>query len=163
MKNPMKHRRTRSSLKARLRGELYLIMAGVFVAALAFWSIRRSTRPQHVDRSGRAEVPRFYERADAAKPFPATLSPVVFKDPVVAHAYEIAKKSPELMVQLPCYCWCSRDMGHRSLLDCYASIHSESCDICIKEALLAETMSRAGKSADEIRTALIRGDWKTAH
>ena len=159
----MNQRRTRRSLKARFRGDLYLIMAGVFVAAWAFWSILRSTRPQPVGTSGSAEVPRFYQRADTAKPFPATLSPVAFKDPVVAHAYEIAKKSPELMVQLPCYCWCSRDLGHRSLLDCYASVHAESCDICIKEALLAEAMSRAGKSGDEIRAAIIHGDWKTAH
>ena len=163
MKNPKKNKRTRCSLKARLQGELYLIMVGVFVAALAFLSIRRAAKPQHVDTSGGAEVPRFYERPDAAKPFPATLSPVAFKDPVVAHAYEIAMKSPELMVQLPCYCWCSRDMRHRSLLDCYASVHAESCDICIKEALLAEAMSRAGKSADEIRAAIIHGDWKAAH
>lgn len=72
----MNQRRTRRSLKARFRAELYLIMVGVFVAALAFLSIWRSMRPPAVDTSGRAEVPRFYESTDAAKPFPATLSPL---------------------------------------------------------------------------------------
>ena len=156
-----KNKTSRSLNKAGLKEKLVLYGAGASLVALLIGlhlSSVRSTRPERTQA-----VPLFYESAEAAKPFPATLSPAVFQDPVVAHAYEIAKKSPGLMVQLPCYCWCSRDMGHRSLLDCYTSVHAESCDICIKEALLAETMSRAGRRIDEIRAAIILRDWTTEH
>jgi hypothetical protein len=35
----------------------------------------------------------------------------------------------------------------------------KSCNICIKEALLAGKMHREGKSVEEIRAAIIHGDW----
>jgi hypothetical protein len=34
-----------------------------------------------------------------------------------------------------------------------------SCNICIRESLLAAKMHRQGKSPQEIRTAIIQGQW----
>ncbi|MCU1328106.1 MAG: hypothetical protein JWN34_3476, partial [Bryobacterales bacterium] len=45
---------------------------------------------------------------------------------------------------------------------CYMDDHASACDMCMKEAFLAETMTRAGKSPTEIRTAIVRGDWQSA-
>ncbi|HJT71120.1 MAG TPA: hypothetical protein VJ731_13050 [Terriglobales bacterium] len=39
------------------------------------------------------------------------------------------------------------------------SFSPATCNICIKEALLADRMHREGKSAEEIRAAIIHGDW----
>lgn len=105
------------------------------------------------------QVPSFYQSAEAAKPFPATLPPETFDKPAVARAYRAAREIPGVLAQPPCYCWCNR-IGHRSLLDCFASRHAESCLICTNEALLAERMTRAKKMPPEIREAIIRGDWR---
>jgi len=105
-----------------------------------------------------AEVPLYYERAEEAMPFPATLAPESFKRADVQGAYQTAKEIPEVLVQQPCYCYCQRK-GHRSLLDCFRTDHAVGCNICIKESLLAGQMHRQGKSAQEIRMAIIQGQW----
>lgn len=70
-----------------------------------------------------ARVPAYHATAAAARPLPATLSPDLFAAiPVVARAYRIAKRIPEVLAQQPCYCHCDR-MGHVGLLDCYRSDH----------------------------------------
>lgn len=113
-----------------------------------------------VAQNAQQRVPPFYQSAEAAKPFPATLPPETFDQPAVARAYRAAREIPGVLAQQPCYCWCNR-MGHRSLLDCFASRHAEGCLICTNEALLAERMTRARKTPAEIRDAIIRGDWRS--
>ncbi len=68
------------------------------------------------------QIPPFYASEAEAKPFPETLSPSLFRDPVVAKAYRIAKRIPGVLAQQPCYCYCDR-FGHGSLLDCYRDDH----------------------------------------
>jgi Protein of unknown function with PCYCGC motif len=106
-------------------------------------------------------VPSYFASAEAAKPYPATLPPEQFPNPIVAHAYQVAKEIPGTLAQQPCYCYCSITAGHRGLLDCYADLHASSCSVCIQEALLAEKLTKEGRSASEIREAIIRGDWRT--
>lgn len=166
----MTHRKaTRAEPKrwAWIREEKWVLGLALFLAALVFFSFFRPS-PSHptapIASDGSAagtQIPAYYPSAEAAQPFPRTLSPALFKtNPTAERAYEIAKDNPGLLAQQPCYCWCSRDEGHRSLLDCYASRHAETCDICVKEALLAGQMDQAGKTAEEIRAAIIRGEWQ---
>ncbi len=54
------------------------------------------------------------------------------------------------------------EKGHRSLLDCFKTDHAASCNICVREALLAGQMHRQQKSIQEIRTAIIQGPWASA-
>ncbi len=68
------------------------------------------------------QIPPFHASEAEAKPFPETLSPSLFRDPVVAQAYRIAKRIPGVLAQQPCYCYCDR-FGHGSLLDCYRDDH----------------------------------------
>jgi hypothetical protein len=109
-------------------------------------------------RSQKAPVPPYLSEAEAKKPLPPTQSPSNFTDPQAVRAYKIAKEIPMVLAQQPCYCWCSRG-GHRSLHDCYVDTHGEHCDICQKEAFLADKMHKQGKSAADIRAAIERGDW----
>jgi hypothetical protein len=110
---------------------------------------------------GPAAVPPFLSAEEARKKLPGTLAPDGFSNPQVKRAYRIAKAIPAVIAQQPCFCWCSRS-GHQSLLSCYMDDHASACDMCMKEAFLAETMTRAGKSPTEIRTAIVRGDWQSA-
>ena len=75
-------------------------------------------------------------------------------------AYRVAGQIPEVLAQLPCYCYCDR-RGHRGLLDCFASKHGADCDICVKEAIFAMQEHRKGKTPEQIRAEIVHGDWKT--
>lgn len=92
-----------------------------------------------------------------SNPLPQTLAPDRFDHPVLKRAYAAAARNREIVAQLPCYCWCNR-MGHRSLLDCFASNHGANCDVCIKEVILADELAKKGKTASQIRDAVIRKD-----
>ncbi|MCL6566091.1 MAG: PCYCGC domain-containing protein [Acidobacteriia bacterium] len=71
----------------------------------------------------RERVPPFYADAESAKPYPRILPAEQFRNyPAAARAYRVAAAMPEVLVQLPCYCWCDK-FGHGSLLDCFASSH----------------------------------------
>ncbi len=39
--------------------------------------------------------------------------------PFQTHAYELAAKIPAVLHQQPCYCYCDRGMGHKSLHSCF--------------------------------------------
>ncbi len=88
-----------------------------------------------------------------------TLDPALFQGDV-HQAYVIAERHPALLIQLHCYCGCDREVGHRSLLDCYRDRHATTCPICLGEALMAGRMADEGKSIDQIREAV---DARYAH
>jgi hypothetical protein len=105
-------------------------------------------------------VPDHFATAEAAKPLTQTLDPKKFSVPYVVKSYQLAKDIPEVLAQQPCYCYCDTGFGHKSLLDCHKDNHSAECLVCVKEALLAGQLHKAGKSAAEIRAAIIRGEWQ---
>jgi hypothetical protein len=105
-------------------------------------------------------VPAYFRSAAAAQPYPTLVPAVDFsRDPVVERAYAVAAKIPGVLAQQPCYCHCDR-MGHRSLLDCYASDHAAGCDICLMEGLFAGQMTQQGQSPATIRQEIIQGEWR---
>ncbi|MFN0104124.1 MAG: CYCXC family (seleno)protein [Bryobacteraceae bacterium] len=105
-------------------------------------------------------IPAHYQSEREAQPLTPTLSAKLFSDPKMARIYDIAQRIPAILAQQPCYCYCDRGHGHRSLLDCQRDNHSASCAVCRKEVLLADRLSRMGLNAKEIRASIIRGDWK---
>jgi Protein of unknown function with PCYCGC motif len=106
-------------------------------------------------------IPSYFASAEAAKPYPATLPPEQFPNPVVAHAYRVAQEIPGVLAQQPCYCYCYKTAGHRGLLDCWADLHGSACSVCIQEALFTEKLTKEGRTPAQIREAIIRGDWRT--
>jgi hypothetical protein len=80
--------------------------------------------------------------------------------PYQTHAYELAAKIPNVIYQLPCYCYCDRGMGHNSLHSCFAGTHGAQCGTCLKELYYAYSMHKQGKTAKQIRAGIIKGDWK---
>lgn len=67
-------------------------------------------------------VPHFHARLEDALPLPQIMPASNFSIPVVARAYRIAARIPDVLAQQPCYCWCDQ-MGHGSLVDCFATSH----------------------------------------
>lgn len=132
-------------------GAFLLLLLLMPYAVYRVSSTRRTTSDEN-------QVPVYFKRAQDAMPFPQTLDPAQFQVANVREAYSVAKEIPEVLAQQPCYCYCQR-MGHRSQLDCFTSLHSTKCEICINEARLAGQLHRQGKTPEEIRTAIIQKQW----
>jgi Protein of unknown function with PCYCGC motif len=152
--------RKHSPKKSELFGHELIIGMGIVLVVLfsgVFYKVLHSN-PTRSGQTVADAIPVYYSRPEDAMPFPATLEPEAFRPTDVREAYRVAKEIPGILAQQPCYCYCQRK-GHRGLLDCFKTDHAASCDICVKEALLASQMHRQGKSAQEIRTAIIQGQW----
>jgi hypothetical protein len=80
--------------------------------------------------------------------------------PAQIHAYTLAAKIPGTLHQLPCYCYCSRSMGHKSLRTCFEGMHGAQCDVCMKELFYAYGEKQKGKTIAQIRKGIIEGEWK---
>jgi hypothetical protein len=96
------------------------------------------------------------------------LPPILGKDqlwgendqyPFQSHAYELASKIPAVLHQQPCYCYCDR-MGHNSLHSCFENVHGAQCSTCMKELYYTYSEHKKGRTAQQIRAGIIRGEWK---
>ena len=127
-----------------------------------FWVVSCGSEPATAEKAvtPSAPVPAFFQTERDAYPLPQVMPAKLFSDPRHIRIYEIAERIPAVLAQQPCYCYCDRGHGHRSLLDCHRDSHSAYCQACRQEVILADRMNRMGLSAKEIRTAIIRGDWR---
>ncbi len=110
-------------------------------------------------------VPHF----NAASAKGAKLEPILDQDqlwganaqyPYQRHAYELASRIPRVIYQQPCYCYCDRGMGHKSLHSCFSGTHGAQCGTCLQELYYTYQMHKQGKTAQQIRAGIIKGDWK---
>ena len=83
------------------------------------------------------------------KPDVTTLSPDQFTG-TARLAYQAAKEIPEILAQLPCYCGCMQNFGHKSNLSCFHDTHGVECSMCQDIALDAHQMFKNGLSMDRI-------------
>jgi hypothetical protein len=139
--------------------------ARIFASGILFIAVTMVSAP-FLESESDAGVPHFNEGAPAAG---MELAPILAKDqlwgsnaehPYQTHAYELAAKIPKILYQQPCYCYCDRSMGHKSLHSCFSSTHGAECGTCLKELYYTYTMNKQGKTARQIRAGIIKGDWK---
>lgn len=97
-------------------------------------------------------MPPYFDNPKAAALAP-TMDPQTV-EPAARQAYGVAQQKPELLAQMPCFCYCDR-FGHTSLQDCFVTDHAVHCDVCLKEALAADEMDRQGMTGSEIRTVIV--------
>ena len=64
-------------------------------------------------------APSGYARRETRIP----LSPALFVGKT-AVAYRVAHEIPDVLDQLYCYCYCDKNMGHRTLLTCFVNSHA---------------------------------------
>jgi len=102
--------------------------------------------------------PHAYHKDPPTGPLPPTLDPAKFVDNKAAFVtYYIASKIRELLYQEPCFCYCDKEEGHKSLLDCYTGDHGVNCHVCQRGVIFAYEQSKVGKTAAEIREAMEKG------
>ncbi len=102
-----------------------------------------------------SSVPAHMTTAPQKGTLPPMLDPQLFESETVRSAYTAAHEEPELLAQLPCYCYCDRGMGHKSLHSCFEDQHASVCDICMREAQTAVRLKKQGKSVEDIRAQII--------
>jgi hypothetical protein len=136
----------------------------VLTVSLLFLAVTFVSAPWLQSESDRG-VPHF----NAAPAKGEKLPPILTRDqlwgdnaqyPYQLHAYELAAKIPGVIYQQPCYCYCDRGMGHNSLHSCFSGTHGAQCDTCMKELYYTYQMHKQGKTARQIRSGIINGDWK---
>lgn len=108
--------------------------------------------------SSRADVPAYHAGPPKGL-LPPTLDPALFSDPSTRNTYAMAARVKKILYQQPCYCFCDRNEGHKSLLDCFVGDHAAQCEICKKEAIYAYEQARRGKTAGQIRAGIMKGGW----
>jgi hypothetical protein len=113
-----------------------------------------------VSAAGKDDVPAYHANPPS-EPLPETVDAQQFPETVNQNAYALAAKVKAVLYQQPCYCRCDRNVGHKSLLDCFRDRHGSMCDVCKKEAVYSYEQTRRGKSPAEIRAAIIKGEWKS--
>lgn len=105
------------------------------------------------------DIPAHHTAAPTAA-LPETVDTKTFQDGLTQNAYAMAAKIKAVLYEQPCYCFCDKADGHTDLLDCFASNHASTCNICRMEAIFAYEQTRKGQTPAQIRKAIIRGDWK---
>ncbi len=85
----------------------------------------------------------------------AVLDPAKFSswdNPDVKKSYEAAKKYPDTMDRLHCFCECKESPRehHKTLLTCFTTEHAAGCGICQHEALMAAKLKEQGASDEEV-------------
>jgi hypothetical protein len=140
---------------------LFIAIGLVAVPQPASSSAQQGMQGMDMPQSGSAEpVPAFHSQAPKDA-LPATMDARTFMQPEVMNAYAVAARVKKVLYQEPCYCHCDRSQGHGSLLDCFVSKHGSGCSICINEDFYAYEQTRKGKTPEQIRAGIIKGEWQS--
>ncbi len=67
----------------------------------------------------------------------------------------MVREIPEVVDGIRCQCGCADSPGYYSLLSCYeGDAMAKGCPICQGQGRLAHRLHKAGKTLDEIRSAI---------
>jgi len=119
-----------------------------------------SNAPSHVHSShekpvDQIAIPAHFEKAPERGSLGPTLPPEQFFGKA-KEAYSVVREIPQTIAQLPCYCHCDQEFGHKSLYSCFEDDHASHCAVCVEEALLAYQLQKTEKlSAAQIRDRII--------
>ena len=77
------------------------------------------------------------------------------KSPHLVELFDGIRAIPQIADGIGCHCGCAELSGHYSLLSCYeGEAMAKACPICQGEGRVTVRLAKAGKSLDEIRTAI---------
>jgi hypothetical protein len=105
-------------VKKCIGGIIFLLFISSFVMA----------NGEHPKTSSQETDPKAFkilkeESIDPKTGLPKTLDPNLFKRRA-KEAYQVARKIPAVLAQMPCFCECEV-FGHENLLDCFIDQHGE--------------------------------------
>jgi hypothetical protein len=121
------------------QNNVWLLLGAVALMAVVIWVSLRSSGDDPNGSGQNALV--------------QTLAPAKFTGRA-RDAYIAAKEIPQILNQLPCYCGCMHNFGHKSNLYCFHDEHGADCSLCQDIALDARAMYHDGKSIDQIRETI---------
>ena len=125
-------------MRANNKQNLWLTIAAIAILAGIAWVSLRGTSEPSEDSTANAKS------ADV-------LSPALFTDEKARAAYQTAKDIPDVLEQLPCFCGCMMNMGHKNNLFCFKDQHGSACEICQDIALDARKMHDQGLPIAQIQ------------
>jgi hypothetical protein len=139
-----------------------LIVVGILCLGLGGFALVRaqSSAQSPASTATTPDLPAYHATAPR-DPLPTTLDPSIFPDALNQNIYALAAKEKKVLYQQPCYCRCDREVGHKSLLDCYVDKHASVCATCKMEAVFAYQETQKGKTPAEIRQEIIDGKWRS--
>lgn len=109
----------------------------------------------HAHNHANPRIPAYQTAAEVGN-LPPTLASSEFFGKA-REAYDVAKKIPETLAQLPCYCECDKSFGHKSLHTCFVDDHASHCAVCVDEALLAYQLQKNEKlTPEQVREKIIK-------
>lgn len=137
---------------------IVILTAAIVVAVLILRETAKQRQETQAPAPASAEKPRgfvppYYTDVRGVQ-IPKTLPPEQFKVVKTRASYRVAGEIPQVLMQLPCYCWCDR-IDHKSLLDCFVDNHGEYCGICQDSALWADERLKERASAETIRQEIV--------
>ena len=151
----------------RLKSTSAGIRLGLLAAALAVtlvFAARAATgppKPRRTPTAVPAAKPTARAAAAAMNSCGACLERGVVLDPSrlpngneadVRISYEAARKYPDTLDRLHCFCECKESLRerHKTLLTCFTSEHAAGCGICQREAILAARLKDQGLPDEQI-------------
>ncbi len=134
------------------RGIGALVLALLTVVASAQWASPDSPYPAYHNRPPKSPPPHLLKQDQWTGEF--------FTHKYQTTAYQMASAIPDVIYQLPCYCWCSKAMAHKSLHSCFESSHGAACSVCMSETAFAWEQTKQGKTPAQIRAGIENGDWR---
>ena len=112
------------------------------------------TTAPHPANHANPRIPAYQLAAEVGNLPPTLASPEFFGK--AREAYDVAKKIPETLAQLPSYCECDKALGHKSLHTCFVDDHASHCAVCVDEALLAYQLQKVEKlTPEQVREKII--------
>ena len=137
----------------RKRSAALLLLGALTLAASAQWLPPESSIPAFHSSLPKGKLPPLLPEDQWTGPF--------FTRHYQRVAYQMAAAVPTVIYQQPCFCWCSRALGHKSLHSCFQDSHGATCTVCMGEAAYAYQQTALGKTPAEIRAGIIKGDWRS--
>jgi hypothetical protein len=150
--NEKESRNARQSDKKFIAAVVILVAIGV--GLVAYNVIDKGEGPQSIADASQADVEKL--KGGETKP---VLSSTRFVGKTAA-AYRVASKKPDLLDHMYCYCYCSRSIGHKSLLSCFTDNHAANCGICQDQAFYANSLDNQGYDIAQVRKAVDKKFWK---
>jgi len=131
----------KSQPKSTSKQNLILGIAAVAIMAAIGWVTLRGTNEPANETS-------------IAEKAAGVLSPTIFDDERTRAAYQVAKDIPDVLEQLPCFCGCMTNFGHKNNLFCFKDQHGSGCTLCQDIALDARRLHDEGKTIAQIQDTI---------
>ena len=142
IKNKKNMDRKKNTSQKKKTNTPFIIMGILAVLALAIFFVTGNNQSNMPERPIRTSPLELIETRPV-------LSPDIFYGRT-ALAYQYASEIPKALDNQFCYCYCRKNLNHKTLLTCFTNDHGANCNICQNEVFRAYQLNKEGLSISEI-------------